>query len=410
MSFNIKNIRKQFPILFNKINGNNFVYLDNAATVHKPKKVISALNYFYKNEYSSVNRGIYNLSINTTNKMEAIRNKIAKFINAKYTEEIIFTKSTTESINLIANTWGINNILPHNNIIISGMEHHSNIIPWKILSQKIGFNIRIIPLNKHGNLKLNKINNLIDKNTCLISITYISNVLGTINPIKNIIKLAKKKHILTLIDGAQAIANKKIDVQDLNCDFFVFSGHKIFGPTGIGVLYGIKKILKSMPPWQGGGGMIADIYKDNFIWEKIPWKFEAGSPNISGIIGLGVAISWFMSFNIKNIIKHNEFLTKYALEKLNTISNIIIYGEKYFSKNRIGIISFNLGKYHSYDIGSFLDQYGIAIRTGHHCSIPIMKYFKVSSMCRISFSIYNNKDDIDFFIDKLIYINKLLKK
>ncbi|QJC38260.1 SufS family cysteine desulfurase [Enterobacteriaceae endosymbiont of Donacia marginata] len=410
MSFNIKIIRKQFPILLNKINGKNFVYLDNAATVHKPKKVISALNNFYKNEYSSVNRGIYSLSVKATNKMENIRYKISKFINAKYTEEIIFTKSTTESINLIANTWGLNNILSYNNIIISEMEHHSNIIPWKILSEKIGFNIRIIPLNKNGDLELNKINNLIDKNTCLISITYISNILGTINPIDNIIKLAKKKKIITLIDGAQAIANKKIDVQDLNCDFFVFSGHKIFGPTGIGILYGKKKILESMPPWQGGGGMIMDIYKNKFIWEKIPWKFEAGSPNIAGIIGLGMAISWFMSFNIKDIINHNRFLTKYTLEKLNNISNIKIFGKKKFNKNRVGIISFNLGKHHSYDVGSFLDQYGIAIRTGHHCSIPVMKYFNVQSMCRISFSIYNNTNDINFFIEKLIYINNLLSK
>ncbi|QJC37449.1 SufS family cysteine desulfurase [Enterobacteriaceae endosymbiont of Donacia thalassina] len=410
MTFNIKNIRKQFPILFNKINGKKIIYLDNAATVHKPKKVISALNYFYKNEYSSVNRSIYSLSINTTNKMEKIRHKVARFINAKYNEEIIFTKSTTESINLVANTWGLNNILSHNNIIISEMEHHSNIIPWKILSKKIGFSIRIIPLNKNGNLKLNKINNLIDKNTRLISITYISNILGTINPVKNIIKLAKKKNIITLIDGAQAIANRKIDVQDLNCDFFVFSGHKIFGPTGIGILYGKKKILELMPPWQGGGGMIIDIYKNKFIWEKIPWKFEAGSPNISGIIGLGVALSWFMSFNINDIINHNKFLTKYTLKKLNLISNIKIFGQKYSNNNRIGIIAFNLGKYHSYDIGSFLDQYGIAIRTGHHCSIPIMKYFKVQSMCRISFSIYNNLNDINFFIEKLNYINNLLSK
>lgn len=410
MSFNIKIIRKQFPIFFNKINGRNLIYLDNAATVHKPKKVISALNNFYKNEYSSVNRGIYSLSINATNKMENIRYKISKFINAKYTEEIIFTKSTTESINLIANTWGLNNLLSYNNIIISEMEHHSNIIPWKILSTKIGFNIRIIPLNINGDLELNEISNLIDKNTRLISITYISNVLGTINPIKNIIKLAQKKNIITLVDGAQAIANKKVDVQNLNCDFFVFSGHKIFGPTGIGILYGKKKILESMPPWQGGGGMIMDIHKNKFIWEKIPWKFEAGSPNIAGIIGLGIAISWFMSFSIKDIINHNRFLTKYTLKKLNNIPNIKIFGKKEFSKNRIGIISFNLGKYHAYDIGSFLDQYGIAIRTGHHCSIPVMKYFNVTSMCRISFSIYNNKNDINFFIEKLIYINNLLSK
>ncbi|QJC35411.1 SufS family cysteine desulfurase [Enterobacteriaceae endosymbiont of Donacia proxima] len=410
MSFNIKNIRKQFPIFSKKINGNKLIYLDNAATVHKPKKVISSLSNFYENEYSSVNRGIYSLSTNATKKMEQVRIQIAYFINAKYKEEIIFTKSTTESINLIANTWGIKNILSHNNIIISEMEHHSNIIPWKILSQKIGFNIRIIPLDNNGNLKLYKINELIDKNTCLISITYISNVLGTINPIKTIIKIAKKKNITTLVDGAQAVSIQKIDVRKLGCDFFVFSGHKIFGPTGIGVLYGIKKILKSIPPWQGGGGMIIDIYKNNPIWERIPWKFEAGSPNISGIIGLGAALSWFMSFNINDIIKHNQYLTKYVLKKFNSILDIKIFGKKYPDTNRIGIVAFNLANYHSYDIGSFLDQYGIAIRTGHHCSIPVMKFYKVKSMCRISFSIYNDKNDIDYFIDRLIYIKNLLNK
>ncbi|QJC33817.1 SufS family cysteine desulfurase [Enterobacteriaceae endosymbiont of Donacia provostii] len=410
MSFNIKNIRKQFPIFSKKINENKFVYLDNASTVHKPKKVITSLSNFYKNAYSSVNRGIYSLSLNATKKMEQIRNQVAHFINAKYTEEIIFTKSTTESINLIAYTWGVQNISSHENIILSEMEHHSNIIPWTILSQKIGFNIRIIPLDKYGNLKLYKINNLIDKNTRLISVTYISNVLGTINPIKNIIKLAKEKNIITLIDGAQAITIKKIDVQKLGCDFFVFSGHKIFGPTGIGVLYGLKKILKLMPPWQGGGGMIVDIYKKKFIWERIPWKFEAGSPNIAGIIGLGKAISWFTNFNIQDIIKHNQSLTRYAFKKFNSISDIKIFGQKNANINRIGIISFNLSNYHSYDIGSFLDQYGIAIRTGHHCSIPVMKFYKVQSMCRISFSIYNNKNDIDYFIDRLIYIKNLLNR
>ncbi|QJC31780.1 SufS family cysteine desulfurase [Enterobacteriaceae endosymbiont of Donacia tomentosa] len=410
MNFDIKNIRKQFPILSRKINKNNFVYLDNAATVHKPKIVISALNDFYKNYYSSVNRGIYELSTKVTNKMEDIRNKIANFINAKSSEEIIFTSSTTEGINLIANTWGINNISSNDNIVISEMEHHSNLIPWIILSKKIGFNIRIIPLNKNGKLKIYKIPSLIDKYTRLISVTYISNVLGTINPIKDIIKLAKKNNIITLIDGAQAVTNQKINVQSLKCDFFVFSGHKIFGPTGIGVLYGIKKILENIEPWQVGGGMISNIYKKKLIWETIPWKFEAGTPNISGIIGLGVALSWFTSLNINNIIKYNKYLTEYTLNKLNSIPNINIFGNKFSSDNRVGIISFNLKKIHAYDIGIFLDQYGIAIRTGHQCAIPLMNYYKVESMCRISFSIYTNINDIDIFIEKLIHINNLLNK
>ncbi|QJC29645.1 SufS family cysteine desulfurase [Enterobacteriaceae endosymbiont of Plateumaris pusilla] len=410
MNLNLIKIRKQFPILSRKVNKHNFIYFDNAATVHKPISVISKISNFYKKNYSSVHRGTHTLSIEATNIMEKVRYQVANFINARKIEEIIFTKSTTEGINLIANTWGINNLSSGDNIIISEMEHHSNIFPWKIISEKIGFNIRIIPLTQNGELNFKQISNLIDQKTKLISITYISNVLGTVNPINKIVKLAKSKNILTLIDGAQAVTNRIINVQDIGCDFFVFSGHKIFGPTGIGILYGKKNILELMPPWEFGGGMISNIDCNNFpIWEKIPWKFEAGSPNIAGIIGLGEALSWFTSFNIKDIINHNQSLTLYALKKISNIPNIKIFGNS-FLKNRVGIISFNLKNYHPYDIGCFLDEYGIAIRTGHHCAIPIMKYYNVKSMCRISFSIYNIFEEIDIFISKLIYINNLLNK
>ncbi|QJC30085.1 SufS family cysteine desulfurase [Enterobacteriaceae endosymbiont of Plateumaris sericea] len=410
MNLNLIKIRKQFPILSRKVNKHNFIYFDNAATVQKPISVISKLSNFYKKNYSSVHRGTHTLSIEATNIMEKIRQQVANFINAKKSEEIIFTKGTTEGINLIANTWGVNNLFPGDNIIISEMEHHSNIIPWKIISKKIGFNIYIIPLTKNGELNFKQIDNLINQKTKLISITYISNVLGTINPINKIVKLAKSKNILTLIDGAQAVTNRIVNVQDIGCDFFVFSGHKIFGPTGIGILYGKKNILELIPPWEGGGGMISNIDCNNFpIWEKIPWKFEAGSPNIAGIIGLGAALSWFTSFNIKDIINHNKNLMLYALKKISNIPNIKLFGN-YFLENRVGIISFNLNNCHPYDIGCFLDEYGIAIRTGHHCAIPIMKYYNVKSMCRISFSIYNNFEEIDIFISKLIYINNLLNK
>ncbi|QJC28755.1 SufS family cysteine desulfurase [Enterobacteriaceae endosymbiont of Plateumaris consimilis] len=410
MNFNLIKIRKQFPILSHKVNKHNFIYFDNAATVHKPISVISSLNQFYTKYYSSVHRGTHTLSTKATNIMEKIRHQVAVFINAQRTEEIIFTKSTTEGINLIANTWGINNIFSGDNIIISVMEHHSNIIPWQIISKKIGFHIHVIPLTKYGELNYKRIYNLIDNKTKLISITYISNVLGIINPIKKIVKLAQSKNILTVIDGAQAVTNKIVNVRNIGCDFFVFSGHKIFGPTGIGILYGKKSILELIPPWEGGGGMISNIDCNNFpIWEKIPWKFEAGSPNIAGIIGLGAALSWFTSFNIKDIINHNQNLMLYALKKMSNIPNIKIFGNSSLN-NRVGIISFNLKNCHPYDIGCFLDEYGIAIRTGHHCAIPLMKYYNVKSMCRISFSIYNNFEEIDVFVSKLIYINNLLNK
>ncbi|QJC30533.1 SufS family cysteine desulfurase [Enterobacteriaceae endosymbiont of Neohaemonia nigricornis] len=407
-NYSIKNIRKQFPILSRKINSHKFIYLDNAATVHKPIDVINTLQNFYIKNYATVHRGSYDLSINMTNNIEYIRKQIAKFINAPSSKEIIFTKSTTEGINFIANTWALQNIKYKHNIIISEMEHHSNILPWQILSKKIGFTIKIIPLTFNGELNISKLYKLIDQNTKLISLTYISNVLGTINPIKKIIALARKKNIITLIDGAQAIANININIQDLNCDFFVFSGHKIFGPTGIGVLWGKKEILESISPWEFGGGMIKYFNKfQDPIWEQVPWKFEAGTPNISGIIGLSAALKWFKSFDINKIITYNKFLTKYTLEKLNTIPNIKIFGSNKLN-NRIGIISFNINQHHAYDIGSFLDQYGIAIRTGHHCAIPVMNYYNVQSMCRISLSIYNNIEEIDVFIEKLIYINNLL--
>ncbi|QJC30950.1 SufS family cysteine desulfurase [Enterobacteriaceae endosymbiont of Macroplea appendiculata] len=408
--YSIKNIRLQFPIFSHKINHYPLIYFDNAATVHKPIQVITALKNFYKYHYASIHRSIYKLSIQATDTVEKIREQIAHFIGAQYTQEIIFTKSTTEGINLIANTWAINNLNKNDNIIISEMEHHSNIIPWKILSYKIGFKINIIPLTNTGKLQIEKLSNLIDTYTKLISITYISNVLGTINPIKNIIQKAKKNNIIIIIDGAQAITHNKINVKDLGCDFFVFSGHKIFGPTGIGILWGKKNILENMEPWETGGGMVFNFQKNSKpIWEKIPWKFEAGTPNIAGIIGLGAALKWFKTYDIQEIITYNKFLTKYFLQKIKLIPGIKIFGNPLLD-NRVGIISFNLYQHHAYDIGSFLDQYGIAIRTGHHCAIPIMNFYNVKTMCRVSFTIYNSIEEIDFFIKKIIYINNLLSK
>ncbi|PPI86935.1 cysteine desulfurase SufS [Candidatus Pantoea edessiphila] len=404
MKFNLEVIRKDFPILKRKINGYPLAYLDNAASSQRPLLVIDAEKNFYKHNYAAVHRGIHTLSTNATSYMENIRNQVANFINASYSNEIIFVKSTTEGINLIANTWGISNLNSDHNLIITEMEHHSNIVPWQIIAKRVGVEIRVLPINKDGKLCLKALVKLIDKNTRLLAITHVSNVLGIINPIKDIITYAKAAGVVTVVDGAQAIMHNKIDVQDIGCDFYVFSGHKMYGPTGIGILYGRKSILNEMPPWEGGGSMINDVILPNgTTWNNIPWRFEAGTPNIIGIIGLGAALSYIQNLGLNVINQRESDLVCYAYKKLSSISNIVIYSPI----NNTGIISFNLGQHHAFDVGSFLDKYGIAIRTGHHCAIPLMRHYNVTSMCRVSLSFYNSEDEIDRLVSSLIRINHL---
>lgn len=407
MKYPIEKIRSDFPILKKKINNFPLTYLDNAASTQKPNIVIDCINNFYSFKYSSVHRSTHSLSNKLTHIMEKTREQLANFINASSSSEIIFVKGTTEGINLVANSWGYRYLNSGDNIIITMMEHHANIIPWQILANNKKISLRYIPLLPNGKLDLNQLPFLIDNRTRLISITHISNVLGTYNPIKKIIsKIRSISEALIFIDGAQCIMHKKIDVQMLDCDFYVFSGHKIYGPSGIGVLYIKKEILNSMIPWEGGGSMInkVKLYGSNF--NDIPWRFEAGSPNISGIIGISAAIKYLENIGLNKIQIYEKNLIKYTLSSLLKIPNIKLYGPK----NRIGVISFNLRNYHAYDIGSLLDQYGIAIRTGHHCAIPLMKYFNVSSMCRISIALYNNKKDIDRLINRLLKIIFLLNK
>ncbi|PPI88972.1 cysteine desulfurase SufS [Candidatus Pantoea edessiphila] len=408
MNFNLELIRNDFPILKTKINGHFLAYFDNAASSQRPLDVINAEKYFYKNNYSAVHRGIHTLSAQATSHMEQVRSQVACFINASSHNEIIFVKGTTEGINLIANSWGSINIGYNDNIIITEMEHHSNIVPWQLLAKRVGAEIRVLPLNKGGNLFVEKLTNLIDKNTRLFAITHVSNVLGIINPIQDIIAKVKSKStgIITVVDGAQAVMHNKVDVQKIGCDFYVFSGHKIYGPTGIGILYGRKNILNEMPPWQGGGSMISDVTIPNgTTWNSVPWRFEAGTPNIIGIIGLGAALTYIQKLGLKVINERENDLVCYAYKQLSSISDIQLYSPL----NNNGIISFNLGKHHSFDVGSFLDQFGIAIRTGHHCAIPLMRHYNVSSMCRASLAFYNSEEEIDRLVSSLIHINRLLK-
>ncbi len=411
MNLNIKEIKKDFPILKKRINKNKIIYLDNATTLQKPKIVINSINKFLRNKYSSIHRGIYTLSNINTNLVEEIRINISKFINSKSPEEIIFIKNTTEGINILSNILINKIIYPNDNIIISISEHHSNILPWFYISKKFNIEIKIIKIKKNGKLDIKHLKSLINKNTKIISITHISNVLGIINPIKKITKIAKKNNIITIIDGSQSILHTKIDVKKLKCDFYIFSGHKMFCINGIGILYGKKKILNKLDPFQYGGGIVTNIYIKNNTIKKVnlintPWKFECGTYNIESIISLKYALKYINKLKIENIIKYENKINIYTINKLKLIPEINIYGK---SKNKIGIISFNIKKYHCYDIGFLLNKYGIFIRTGNQCSIPIMKFYKVPGMCRISLAIYNSKKDIKTLILKIKKIIKILK-
>lgn len=407
-TYPIKKIRADFPILTKYINQYPLTYLDSAASTQKPNIVINSQISYYQHEHAAVHRGIHTLSILSTDRMEKVRSYIAKFINASTSEEIIFLKNTTEAINLIANSWGFNFINPGDNILITEMEHHANIVPWQILAKNKKIILKYIPLSSDGTLDLSKLPDLIDYRSKLLSISHMSNVLGTINPLKKIINIIRNKsNAIILIDGAQGIAHQSVDVQKLDCDFYVFSGHKLYGPSGIGVMYGKQELLKNMPPWIVGGGIVKDVnLTKGTTFIDAPWKFEAGSPNVSGIIALGEAIKYIKKIGINKIFAYEQELACYAIEILKKNSQIIFYGPKTPSS----IISFNLGPYHSYDVGTFLNQYGIAIRTGHHCAIPIMNYFKVPGMCRISIAMYTNTSDIDRLAQGLIQTQKLLDR
>lgn len=407
-TYPIKKIRSDFPILAKYINQYPLTYLDSAASAQKPNTVINAQANYYRNEHAAVHRGIHELSILSTDHMEAVRSQIANFINASTPEEIVFLKSTTEAINLIANSWGERCINQGDNILISEMEHHANIIPWQILAKNKKITLNYIPLSPNGTLNLSKLPNLINHRSKLLSISHMSNVLGTINPLTEIINIVRNKSNVTiLIDGAQSIAHQSIDVQKLDCDFYVFSGHKLYGPSGTGVMYGKKKLLEKMNPWIVGGGIVKDVnLTKGSTFIDSPWKFEAGSPNASSIIALGEAIKYIKTIGIEKIFNYEKELTCYAVDILQKISKLILYGP--ISRN--SIIAFNLGSYHSYDVGTLLNQYGIAIRTGHHCAIPTMNYFKVPGMCRVSIAMYTNTADIDRLAQGLIQTQQLLDK
>ena len=394
-NFNIEAIRKEFKI-FNE--NKPLVYLDNASTSLKPNSVINKIVEYYSKYPVNVHRSIYDIGNKATQEYENVRSEIKNLINAQSTKNIIFTKGTTESINLVAYSWGRKYLCSNDEILLSKMEHHSNNVPWQLCAQKTGAKIKYIPINSKGELDLSNIEKIITKKTRIISLIHQSNVFGTINPIDKIIALAKKVDALTLIDAAQSIPHSQIDVDSLGCDFLVFSGHKMLGPTGVGILYGKEKILNLMDPFMSGGQMIDSVELNNVSFTELPLKFEAGTPNIAQVIGFGEAVKFLLSIGYKNIQKYEKKLTDYALEKLNQITQVSIYGE---SNNRGSVISFNIKGINSSDLAEFLNHKNIAIRSGHHCAQPIMKELNLLSTARISFYIYNTSKEIDYFIECL---------
>lgn len=397
----ILDIRKQFPILHQEVNGSPLVYLDSAATSQKPIQVIEALEKYYRGYNSNVHRGVHTLGTRATDAYEGAREKVRKFINAKSTEEIIFTRGTTTALNTVAASYGGANLKEGDEIVISHMEHHSNIIPWQQIAKKTGAQLKYLPLQEDGSISLQDVQATVTANTKIVSIMQVSNVLGVINPIKEIAKIAHENGAIMVVDGAQSAPHMKIDVQDLDCDFLAFSGHKMCGPTGIGALYGKKALLEKMEPIEFGGEMIDFVELYDSSWKELPWKFEGGTPIIAGAIGLGAAIDFLEQIGLHNIEEHEHKLAAYALEKMSSVEGITIFGPMDPAK-RAGLVTFNIDDVHPHDVATVLDAEGIAVRAGHHCAQPLMRWLKQSATARASFYLYNTEEDIDKFVQGLI--------
>ena len=403
--FNPEEIRAQFPILQRKVNGKNLVYFDNGATAQKPQLVIDSITKYYSYENANIHRGVHLLSQEATNAYENARNTIQSYIHAAESCEIIFTKGTTDSINLVAFSLG-ETLHSGDEILISYMEHHSNIVPWQMLCERKGLTLKVIPIHENGELNLEEFEKLLSEKTKLLSITHVSNTLGTINPVEELIKKAHVVGAKVLIDGAQSIQHFPIDVQALDCDFFVFSGHKVFGPTGVGILYGKKQILESLPPYQGGGDMISKVSFAKTTYNELPHKFEAGTPHISGGISLGKAFEFMQQLNIQEVIEYEHSLLVYAEEVLSTFKDVRIIGN---ASNKASVVSFVVDNIHPFDIGTLMDKQGIAVRTGHHCTQPLMDFFQIPGTIRASFALYNTKSEIDLFATALDRSIQMLK-
>jgi len=390
-------IRADFPILQQEVQGCPLAFLDNAASAQRPNAVIDAVSHYYQHDHANVHRGVHTLSHRATDAYEGAREKIRAFINAESDREIIFTSGTTEAINLVAASLG-QSLGPQDEIVITHMEHHSNIVPWQLLCARTGATLKVAPINEAGELIVDELLGLLNSATKILAITHVSNALGTVNPIKKIIAAAHEQDIAVLVDGAQAAPHSSVDVQDLGCEFYAFSGHKMCGPTGIGVLYGREDILEALPPWQGGGEMILSVSFEDTVYNRLPYKFEAGTPNIAGAIGLGAAIDYLQAIGMEQIAAYEAQLLEYAEQQLTQIDGLRIIGQ---AKHKAGVHSFVIDGIHPHDLGTVLDHKGVAIRTGHHCAMPVMDFFGVPGTARASFAFYNNRQDIDQLIDAL---------
>lgn len=404
MSYNVEDIRQDFPILQRDVYGRPLVYLDNAATTQKPRSVVEAISNEYFSTNANVHRGVHFLSQKATDLHEAARERVRQFINARSTAEVLFTRGTTESLNLVASSFGEAFLKEGDEVIVSVMEHHSDIVPWQLLRERKGIVIRVIPMDDSGRLDLEAYERLFSERTRLVCVAHVSNVLGTVNPVKQMAATAHAHGAYMLVDGAQSIPHFKVDVQDLDCDFLTFSGHKIYGPTGIGVLYGRESLLEKMPPYQGGGEMIARVTFEHTTYERLPYKFEAGTPDYVGTHALAAAIDYVEALGIDEIAAHERRLTQYAMERLGAIKDMHLYGT---TPDKDAVVAFNVGNIHPLDLGTLLDRLGIAIRTGHHCAQPLMQRCGVEGMARASFALYNTMDEIDKLAEGIERVSKM---
>lgn len=394
-----------FPILDTQVYGHRLVYLDNAATTQKPQQVIDALASYYLTLNSNIHRGTHYLATLATERYEAVRLKVQQFIHAASNKEIVFTRGTTESINLVAATFGRQFLHQDDEVIVSGMEHHSNIVPWQLACEQVGAHLRVIPFSDEGVLDMEVYQSLFTPRTRLVAVNHVSNTLGTVNPVKEIVSIAHSHQVPVLIDGAQAVAHMAVDVQELGCDFYCFSGHKMYAPMGVGVMYGREELLNQLPPYQGGGEMIKDVTFEKTTYNELPYKFEAGTPSVGDVLGLGAAIDYIQGLGMDVIVRHEQQLMDYAMQKLDTVPNIRFIGT---APGKVGVISFLLGNAHPYDVGTLLDKLGVAVRTGHHCTQPIMDRYGIPGTVRASFASYTTTADIDALHDALIRISPLL--
>jgi cysteine desulfurase / selenocysteine lyase len=398
VEFEVNKVRRDFPILRQRIRDRKLIYLDNAATSQKPQVVIDAIGRYYERDNANIHRGVHFLSEHATEGYEAARRTVQSFLNAADASEIIFVRGATEAINLVAQTYGRTDIHAGDEVLITAMEHHSNIVPWQILCEEKGARLRVAPISDGGELLLEDFENLLGPRTKIVAVTHVSNALGTINPVQRVIEMAHRGNIPVLVDGAQAVPHVKVDVQALNCDFYVFSGHKVYGPTGIGILYGKSALLDAMPPYQGGGDMISSVTFEKTIYNKLPYKFEAGTPHVAGAIGLGAAIEYVNGLGMDNIAAYEHELLAYATEAVSSIPGIRLIGT---AKDKAGVLSFLLDSIHPHDIGTILDQEGIAVRTGHHCAQPVMQRFGIAATARASFALYNTREEVDALVEGL---------